>query len=147
MLKSVLSFFASNTYILGFVSIFSLLGFLLTVFVAIRTNKISKIIHYNKVTEQYNEERLSFQKSFEGHRITIIKDNIKSDLILKDILRQVEEYRVKFDVILTIKERITLFCFIRILKKESKEVDWNIVCNYLAKLSGRLSKKEDKKNG
>jgi len=40
-----------------------------------------------------------------------------------------------------------LFCFSQLLKKESDKVDYNKVSNYLAAISGRLSKKEDTRNG
>ena len=119
----------------------------MTLIVTIKTNKIAKILKYNQVTEAYNKERTAFQKAFEGHRSSIVEDDIKTDKILKDILKQVEAYRIKFNDIFSLKERITLSLFIRILKKPAKDVDFNSVCNYLATLSGRLSKKEDKKNG
>ena len=98
-------------------------------------------------TTSYNKERTAFQKAFEGHRSSIIEDEIKTDKILKDILKQVEAYRTKFNDILPLKERMALNSFVKILKKPAEEVDFNSVCNYLATLSGRLSKKEDKKNG
>lgn len=137
----------TNPIVLGVCSLLGIIGFLLTVFVAIRTSKISKILKYNRVTEAFNKERLSFQKTFEGHRKSIIEDDIKTDKILKDILKNVEAYRVKFNDILPISERIKLFFFIRLLKKKADKVDFNSVCNYLATFSGRLSKKGDRKNG
>lgn len=119
----------------------------MTLIVTIKTTKIAKILKYNHITDTYNRERMGFQKAFEGHRSSIIEDDIKTDKILKDILKQVEAYRTKFNDILSIKERLALNSFVKILKKSAKEVDFNSVCNYLATLSGRLSKKEDKKNG
>ena len=119
----------------------------MTLIVTIKTTKIAKILKYNQVTDTYNKERTAFQKAFEGHRSSIVEDGIKTDKILKDILKQVEAYRTKFNDILPLKERIALNSFVKILKKPAEEVDFNSVCNYLATLSGRLSKKEDKKNG
>ncbi len=142
-----LKFFANNEIILGICSLLGIAGFIMTLIVTIKTNKIAKILKYNQVTEAYNKERTAFQKAFEGHRSSIVEDDIKTDKILKDILKQVEAYRIKFNDIFSLKERITLSLFIRILRKPAKDVDFNSVCNYLATLSGRLSKKEDKKNG
>lgn len=48
---------------------------------------------------------------------------------------------------MSIREKITLFKFSQLLKKETEKVNYNKVCNYLASLSGRLSKKEDTRNG
>ena len=147
MIIDMLSFLGTNEVILGVASLVGIVGFVLTVFVSIRTSKISKILKYNQVTSQYNKERLAFQRTFEGHRKSIVEDGIKSNKLLKDILQNTEEYRIKFGEIMTLKEKITLFKFSQILKKEASKVDYNKVSNYLASLSGRLSKKGDTRNG
>ncbi len=147
MIINILKFFGTNEIVLGIASLVGIVGFFLTVFVSLRTDKISKILKYNQVTSQYNKERSAYQKTFEGHRKSIVEDNIKSDKLLKDILQNVEAYRTKFGEILSLKEKMTLFFFSQHLKKESKKVDYNKISNYLASLSGRLSKKEDTRNG
>ena len=139
-------FLGTNEIVLGVCSFLAIIGFIMTFIVTIKTTKIAKILKYNKVTDTYNKERTAFQKTFEGHRSSIVEDGIKTDKILKDILKQVEAYRTKFNDILPFRERIALNSFVKILKKPAEEVDFNSVCNYLATLSGRLSKKEDKKN-
>lgn len=147
MIWNFLKFWGTNEIVLGLTSLTGLAGFVLTILVSIRTAKISKILKYNDVTSQYNRERTAFKKTFEGHRQSIIEDQIKSDAMLKDILQNVEEYRAKFAEILSLKEKITLFLFTRLLKKKASKVDFNVVCNYLATLSGRLAKKENIKHG
>ena len=74
-----------------------------------------------------------------------MEDDIKSDKILKEILKHVEGYRVKFDPLLSYREKNDLRSLIQILKKQSDDVDWNHICNHLSTLSGRLTKKGDKK--
>lgn len=142
-----LEILGSNPYILGIATLCTIVGFILTLFVSMRTSKISKILKYNETTSTYNRKRKSFQETFEGHRKSITEDNIHSDKLLKDILKNVEEYDAQFSNILSIKDRIILWSFKRILRKESQFVNYNKVCNYLATLSGRLSKKEEIKNG
>ena len=143
----ILEFLGSNPIILGISTLCGIIGFILTIIVSMRTAKISKILKYNATTTQYNKERKAFQNTFEGHRSSITEDGLKTEKLLKDILKNVEEYSVKFDVILSTKDRITLWWFKRILKKQHDTVNWNTICNYLAILSGRLSKKEEKING
>lgn len=147
MIIDILKFLGTNEIVLGIASLLGIVGFALTVFVSIRTAKISKILKYNQVTSQYNKERLAFQRTFEGHRKSIVEDEIKSNKLLKDILQNIEAYRLKFGEIMSLKEKITLFFFSQLLKKESDKVDYNKVSNYLAAISGRLSKKEDTRNG
>lgn len=139
--------FGSNRIVQSVSSICGIVGFALTILVTIRTSKISKILKYNATTSQYNKERTAFQKAFEGHRDSITMDGVRSEKLLKDILKNVEEYHVKFSDILPVRDRLVIFLFKRILMKEPQNVNWNTVSNYLAILSGRLSKKEELKNG
>lgn len=147
MIKSALEFMGTNAIVLGLSSFCGIVGFLLTVIVAIRTDKISRILKHNALTSQYNKERKAYQNIFEGHRASITEDGIRSDKLLKDILKSVEEYRVKFDILFSWLEKIMIYFFIKELKKEARIANWNKICNYLAIFSGRLSKKEEKKNG
>ena len=65
MIIDMLKFFGKNEVILGIVSLTGIIGFVLTIFVSIRTSKISKILKHNQLTSQYNKERLAFQRTFE----------------------------------------------------------------------------------
>lgn len=145
-MQKILTFLGTNEIVLGICSLCGIVGFFITIFVSIKTAKIGRILKYNEITQNYNRERSSFQRTFEGHRVSIIDDNIRTERILKDILKNVEAYRTKFAGILTLRERFSLWMFIRLLKKPASRVNFNTVCNYLAILSGRLSKKGDKKN-
>lgn len=147
MIYNLLHFFGTNEIVLGVTSLTGIVGFILTIIVSIRTAKISKILKHNEITSLYNKEHTSFKNAFEGHRQSIMEDSIQTDVILKNILQNVEEYLSKFDEIIPLKEKIVLWRFSRLLKKKAEKVDFNDVCNYLAMLSGRLSKKEDKKYG
>lgn len=145
-LLNILSYLGTNKYVLGICSLCGIIGFCLTILIALKTKKIEKVLHYNDVTVVYNKERSSYQKAFNGHMISIIDDKICSDKILKNILRDVESYRAKFNDILSLSEKFELWKFRMLLRKSAKEVDFNEICNCLATLSGRLSKKGDKKN-
>ena len=146
-IEKILSFFGTNELVLGIASLCGIVGFILTIIVTIRTAKISKILRYNEITSNYNKERTGFQRTFEGHRVSITEDNIRTDKILKDILKNVEEYRVKFQEILSFQEKLRLQLLVHQLKKEADNANWNSICNGLAILAGHLSKKGEKKNG
>ena len=55
-------------------------------------------VNKNPLWQTSNKERKSYQNVFEGHRQSIIEDEIKTDKILKDILKTVEAYRLNFSV-------------------------------------------------
>lgn len=142
-----LNLLGTNPVILGVVTICSILGFILTVVVTVRTAKISRILQFNDAANEYNKERQAFQKAFDGHRSSILEDDNKTDKLLKDILALVESYDSKFHKLLSVREKYILWRFKKILMGKSNKVDFNSVCNYLAKLSGRLSKKEENRHG
>lgn len=143
----VLIFCGKNEIVLGIASLVGILGFLLTVFVSIKTSNINKILKYNQITNKYNKERLGFQRAFSGHQKSILEDEIRTDKLIKDILQQVESYRTKFWGIMPFRERLTVYRLIYLLKRKSNKANWNGICNCLAALSGRLSKREDIRNG
>lgn len=147
LLEKGLIFLGTNQTVLGICSLIGIVGFIITILTYIRTSKITQILKYNALTTQYNKERKGYQETFDGHRSSIEEDGNKSDRILKNILKNVEEYQSKFGGMLPLSEKISLWWFKRMLKKEAVNVDFNAVCNHLAILSGRLSKKEDIRNG
>lgn len=67
--------------------------------------------------------------------------------MLNDILRNVEAYQSEFHEIISFREKITLFMLKHSLKKKSDSTNYNAIANHLATLSGRLSKKEEQRNG
>ena len=147
MVSDLLKYLGTNPVILGIVTICGILSFVLSVIVTIRTAKISRILQFNNAANAYNKERQAFQKTFDGHRGSILVDGNRSDKLLKDILAQVESYDSKFHKLLSVREKYILWRFKKILMGKSNKVDFNSVCNYLAKLSGRLSKKEENRHG
>ena len=147
MILRFLQFMGTNSVILGIASISGIAGFCITIIVALRTVRINKILQFNEVASAYNKTRRAFQKTFDGHRTSILEDNNRTDVLLKDILKQVESYDAQFHELLSLKERIVLWRFKRILRKRYDKVSFIAVCNHLAELSGRLSKHEEKKNG
>lgn len=147
MVARFLSFLGTNQYVLGISSLCGIISLILTIIVTTKTSKINKILRHNEITSRYNKERIGFQNAFEGHRKSITVDGLRSKQLLTDILMNVEAYRTKFSEILSWHEKIRLSLFIRQLKKEPGQADYNLISNYLASISGRLSKKGDMKNG
>lgn len=142
-----IEFFGENKIILGIASICGIFGFILTIFVSVRTSHISKILNRNNVADTYNKKRGSYQKSFNGHISSIVKDEIHTNQILKNILKDTTAYYEEFNVLLPFNEKIKFKSFFRMIKKEAKDVDFNAVTNFLTVLAGKLEKKEIKKNG
>lgn len=137
----------NNEVFVAISGICGIVGLIITIGVNAKTTNIGKILKQNVATTQYNRERMGFKKMFEGHRQSINVDNIRSEKLLKDILMNVEEYRVKFKDILPLREKIMIIFFVRLLKKKNEKVNYNAVSNYLALMSGRLSKREKEKHG
>ena len=87
MVLRVLQFLGTNSIALGIASLCGIIGFVLTIFVAIRTSHINKLLKYNETVSEYNKKKQGFQRTFDGHRISILEDENKTDRLLKDILK------------------------------------------------------------
>ena len=147
MIVSFLRFAGTNPVVLGVASVCGIAGFILTIIVAFRTAKISRILQFNSAADSYNKQRQAFQNTFNGHRASILEDDNHTDRLLKDILTNVESYDSQFHNLLSLREKWILRRFKHLLKKPAIKVNFIIVSNYLAALSGRLSKREEKKRG
>lgn len=146
MLLNWLQFLGTNPVALGIASLCGISGFVLTTVVTIRASHIRELLKYNDTVAEYNKKKQRFQRAFDCHRASILENKSKTNMLLKDILKNVEEYDSQFHNLLPFKERLTLWHFKSVLKKPAEEANLNQICNYLSTLSGRLSKKEYKKN-
>ena len=84
----MLKFFGKNEVILGIVSLTGIIGFVLTIFVSIRTSKISKIL---KHTETYKKV-VEFSPDEYGEYITRLLNLVQSqfpsaDAFIDDFLK------------------------------------------------------------
>lgn len=150
MINLFISFISSvekigqNKILIGLSTIFGILGGIISIYLLFKTKKISKILQLNKTVIDYNESRVGYQRTFEGHRRTIDSGDERSNSLFKDILGDVEAYKSKFNQVIHWRERWNLFLLVNELKKNAEEVDCNKVSNHLAQIYGRLEKEEDK---
>lgn len=146
-LVRVLRFLGSDSLALGIVSICSVLSFAISIVVSHRTARISKVIKYNSTIDGYNKKKQVYQKIFEGHRMSIQVDEIHTDRLLKDILKNTDEFDWLFHKVIDFPTRVLIWKLKIALRKEAKRADFNRICNCLAALSARLSERKDRLNG
>lgn len=101
MIIDMLKFFGKNEVILGIVSLTGIIGFVLTIFVSIRTSKISKILKHNslfvgekeKLKPNFNTED-SFYANKNGTNIVIyVSTNQPASLfIVPETYKKVVEF-------------------------------------------------------
>lgn len=125
----------------------SLASLVFSTYISVKAYKINRIIKFNETARLYNARRYTYFKIFRGHRTSILKDDLKTDLILKNILEDVEGYAFEFKPLLGYFDIFHLYLFKRQLKKDATKADFNIICNYLARFSGKTRRREDEKNG
>lgn len=142
-----IKFCGENPIILGICSICGIAGFILTIVVTFKTSHISKVLKFNDTAELYNKQRKAYREKFEGHLASILKDDLKNNIVLKNILKDTTSYYEEFYGLLSFKQRIQFKLFFKLIKKDCSKVNFNKVTNFLTILTGRLAKKETKKNG
>lgn len=123
-------------------TLFGIIGFFITIFVAFKTRSIGKELERIKVVKKYNRNRSTYRETFKGHLESITKDEICDRQLVKSILGDLEGYKHSFHSIFILEDRITIFCLEHHLKKEHDKIDFNQVSNHLANIVGRLTKEE-----
>jgi len=146
-LEKFIRFCATNEIVMGLATIAGLVSFGLSIFVSIRTAKISKVLAHNSLTDSYNKERLVFLKGFLGHRTSIIEDANHSEQLRLDILKLLTTYREKFGGLMSYKEKFSTWKFSRMLMRKTEKVDFHKVSTQLSLMTGRLEKKEERIHG
>lgn len=131
----------SNPAFTFLVSCAGILGFLLSIYLSIKSNSISKQLKIISAKKEYNMEREIFSNRFKGHRSSIIDDNNHSRQLIHLILEDVYSLETKYTEILRINDKIKLI----ILKHQanSKKPNFEKICGCFDYLIARLQIKED----
>ncbi|GAA0735615.1 hypothetical protein [Clostridium oceanicum] len=133
----------NNIYFLFAVSLSSLLGFMLSIYVTYKSHNISKILKRMETIQAYNESKTQFAERFKGYKDSILKDNLNTRQILHSILEDIFKFEIQYRILLSKTDFIKLFFIKFYLKKKFKKVNFDKVCNYLDFLIGRCYKKEE----
>jgi hypothetical protein len=131
-----------NDYLVFFGYIISFLGFILTIYVMIKTKNIDKRLADYKLVEQFNIEREMYIKTFRAFKTSLTDDNADIYKIKYDIYEETEKFKSHYHSIIGKLDKINIFYLCRTLKKE-KNIKTNDVCNYLTKLLALLSNKKE----
>lgn len=121
------------TFICGMITI---IGFLMTVYISVKTKSIHKRIIEYKQIEKYNENRISYIKSLKGYQTALIDGgNIRKVKlnILNDINIVRENYRNMFGIV----QRIAIWRLTKELEKDKPIKEK--VCNGLSKVIAVIS--------
>lgn len=123
------------TFICGVVTI---IGFLLTVYISIKTKNIHRKITEYKKTEQFNKDRRKNLKTIMGYQKALIQDNADIYKVRINILNDINIIGEIYSDIFKFPQKWLFWCLKRELKK-SEKIDVNKVCNKMSELIAKLS--------
>ena len=144
---NAIEWFATNKVILGLATIAGLISFVLSIVVSVRTAKIGKILKYNNLADSFNKERKALWRTAMGHRDSILKDDMKTDVTRSNILIFVNRCHNQYKPLMNWKVGWSIWRLQTILKQKNAMVDYNAVVNHLAELVAWLETEEERKNG
>ena len=139
--------FAATSTSVAFGFYVTVIGFILTIFVFLRTKKISKILKHNSIAEKYNCERKLYCAKFSGHSSSIIKDDVHDRALISSIHYDLTSFREKFRPVLPINKRIQYFYLSHYLSKDHSKINFHKVTVNLTKICGYLEKEEEINHG
>jgi len=123
------------TFICGVVTIIS---FLITVYISIKTKKIHKKITEYKKTELFNKDRRKYSKTIMGYQKALMQDNADIYKVRINILNDINTIGETYAGIFNFRQKWLLRCLKKELKK-SEKIDVNKVCNEMSELIAKLS--------
>lgn len=104
-LLAILKWFGSNSYILGLCSIVTLVGFLITVYVSLKTKSIDSVLKNYKRIEKFNKEGRKYKRNFENYQDSLINDDVPFRKLKFDILNDLRASEIKFGTVFNRKEK------------------------------------------
>lgn len=124
------------------VSITGLIGFIMTIFVAIRTKKIDVKLEHITAAKSYNRNKVKYREKFKGHKASIDNSGLSRGLVT-DILADFYSFREQYKIILSYPEKFKInFVIIKYLESNYYKLDSHKINQHLAYIIGRLSKEE-----
>ena len=131
----------TNEYFSLIVSLSGIFGFILSVWLLIKSNSINKTLKIISQKEDYNKNRNLFADRFSGFKDSILQDNDHSSRLFHSILEDVYRVEKEFHSIFSIHDKWTFLLIKHELKKDSRNIQK--ICTYLDYVTARLRIKED----
>lgn len=118
--------------------IITVIGFLMTVYISIKTKSIHKRIAEYKVVSSFNKNRKKYQKTFEGYQNAISQDDVDIYKTKINMLNDVNTVREAYSKIWSWRQKLLLLCLKKELEKK-EGINVNKICNWMSKLIAVLS--------
>ncbi len=122
-------------------SISSLLGFILSVWLLIKSESITKTLKVMSQKKDYNKKSNFFSDRFSGFKSSILEDNDRSSQLFHRILEEIYQVEKEFHTIFSIRDKYTFLLIKYELKRKPPNVEK--ICFHLDYIIGRLRVKED----
>lgn len=132
-----------HPYFVFFVSISSILGLFISVYLIYKSSSIAKILNHMTTAKDYNTSRTQFIERFKGYKASILKDDVKTKLLVHDILEDIYKFEVQYKSLLSKSELFKIYFFKLYLRKTFNKLNFDKICNNLDFLIGRFHKREE----
>jgi len=137
MINDFFTGLGGNLFVIGFCSAITIIGFILTLFILVRTKKIDRRIKEFKVKKSYNEHRKHFKDSLLSLKNAIEVENadIKKNkgLLLDELNNLQANYHSEFNA----WQNYVIKRLIQHLEKD-KKFNRNYICVKLSKVASYL---------
>ncbi len=131
----------SNPIFIFVVSLSSFLGFMLSVWLLIKSHSINKTLKIISQQEVYNTNSKLYADRFSGFKESILIDGDNSSSLFHRILEDIYRVEKEFHSLFSLREKLTFLLLKHELKKKTKNTDK--ICTYLDYFIGHLRIKED----
>lgn len=130
------------TFVCGVITV---IGFVITIYISVKTKSIHKRIHQYKSAQIFNKRRKQYISTLKGYQNAIFADDVDIHNNKMNLLNDINIIGEAFDDILPFKHKILLWRLRRELERE-KIISKNKVCNLISKIIAFLSKEKENNN-
>ncbi|MCM1263614.1 MAG: hypothetical protein NC313_12950 [Butyrivibrio sp.] len=119
-------------------SIVTLVGFLITIYISLKTKSINQRLEVYKRTKEFNTKRKKYILTLEGYQKSLTEDGIDIYKIKINILNDINIINESFRTIMKVNQRIVV-CRLKKELEKSKSINTNRVCNLLSQIRAYMS--------
>lgn len=131
---------SSNVFV-SLSSFCGILSLILSIYASTSTVKLKKNFKKTLLANEYDSSIERYKNNLKGYQASILNDEIKTNLIINDLLYIITEYSHQFELILSIKDKFQIYRFKKYLQTDIQNINFDKICNYISLITGTMTKK------
>lgn len=147
-ISSLITYIANDDYFIVIVSIFTIVGTIVSIFVLLKSNSISKVLLKNNQSIDFDKQKNKLITDFTAYRDNFLEDNFTiNKKLISEIRVKLLTYKKNFNSLLGLRDKFIIWKTLRLLKQTDESLNLNDLCLCLDNLLAKFNIKRRQFNG